>query len=338
MANLRAGAIFEHKRERDLVAASGSALLKIRVQVCEDHPPFGTGNDVTSAEYFRAICRRLLGDRRNRQAAIVPLALGQARLLDGPPMSVELDASPEELSAMVAHLKVQWEQLGNRAPHWSVVVDPDFLPENIAAHESRFYETGHDPVHVLRRTAARCGVALDSASRCFELGCGVGRVTVWLAGEFAEVIGGDISQAHLNLATKALTQRSISNVRLVRLEDLALDAIPEFDVFVSVIVLQHNPPPVAAALLNMALRKLRPGGIAYFQVPTYGPAYAFSVSEYLAQIEKSNGMEMHILPQGVIFEILNRNGCDLVECRENDAVGDHEGFVSNLFFARKRRN
>jgi hypothetical protein len=45
---------------------------------------------------------------------------------------------------------------------------------------------------------------------------------------------------------------------------------------------------------------------------------------------------MHVLPQSSVFEILARNGCDLLECREDDSVGDHEGFVSNTFFARKR--
>lgn len=255
---------------------------------------------------------------------------------DGPPMRVAVDAGPDGLSAMLAHIEARWRELGDLAPHWSVLTNPDFLPENIAANEPRFYETGAGDVHVLRQTAARCGVTLDGAGRCFELGCGVGRVSVWLAKEFAEVVAADVSPAHLRLAAEALARFQVSNVRLVRVESLGLETIPEFDTFFSVIVLQHNPPPIAAALLDTILRKLRPGGIAYFQVPTYGPAYSFGVAEYLSGMERRIGMEMHVLPQPAVFEILRRNGCDLLECREDDAVGDHEGFVSNSFFARKR--
>jgi SAM-dependent methyltransferase len=256
--------------------------------------------------------------------------------LDGPPMKVTTEASAAELAAMIAHVEAQWRRLGDETPHWSVIVNPDFLPENIAANETRFYETGRDPVHVLRRVAARCGVTLDGTGRCFELGCGVGRVSLWLAREFGEIIAADVSPVHLELAGEALARRGVQNVRLVRLDSVSLDTIPAFDAFVSVIVLQHNPPPVAVALLDAALRKLRPGGIAYFQVPTYGPAYTFNIADYLASTEDRAGMEMHVLPQPRVFELLRRNDCDLLECREDNSVGDHEGFVSNIFFARKR--
>jgi SAM-dependent methyltransferase len=284
---------------------------------------------------FRGAYRRLFGGPETRDAAPADPGPGRIKPRDGPPLEVAVDASPEALSAMLAHIEARWRELGDAAPHFSVITNPDFLPQNIAGNEARFFETGAHDVNVLRQTAARCGVTLDGAGRCFELGCGVGRVSVWLAKEFAEVVAADVSPAHLSLAAETLARFGVSNVRLVRLESLGLDTISEFDAFFSVIVLQHNPPPVAAVLLDAALRKLRPGGIAYFQVPTYGPAYRFGVAEYLSRMDKQVGMEMHVLPQPAVFEILRRNRCDLLECREDDAVGDHEGFVSNSFFARK---
>ncbi|MGH7093257.1 MAG: hypothetical protein ACREFB_06960, partial [Stellaceae bacterium] len=125
-----------------------------------------------------------------------------------------------------------------------------------------------------------------------------------------------------------------TDVRLACLTGPGLCEFPEFDVLVSTIVLQHNPPPIAALMLDAALRKLRPGGVALFQVPTYGPRYRFVAEDYLAHL--GEGMEMHVLPQHAIFEIFERTGCRLLECREDAAVGNHEGFVSNTFFVRKR--
>jgi SAM-dependent methyltransferase len=291
---------------------------------------------MSSAASFRAACRRLFGTGAAPEPAPVDPGPVTIKPRDGPPMQVAVDASPEELSAMLAHIETRWRELGDDAPHWSVITNFDFAPQNIAANETRFYETGAVDVHMLRQTAARCGVTVDRTGRCFELGCGVGRDSVWLAQEFAEVVAADVSPPHLRLAAEALARLHVENVRLVRLDSLALEAIPKFDVFFSVLVLQHNPPPVAAALLDTVLRKLRPGGIASFQVPTYGPAYRFSVAEYLSRMDSRAGMEMHLLPQPAVFEILRRNGCDLLECREDGAVGNHEGFVSNSFFARKR--
>ena len=60
-------------------------------------------------------------------------------------------------------------------------------------------------------------------------------------------------------------------------------ALPTFDCFISLIVLQHNPPPVIAFLLRTILRKLTPGGLAYFQVPTYQRGAVFKADEYLQE-------------------------------------------------------
>ena len=40
------------------------------------------------------------------------------------------------------------------------------------------------------------------------------------------------------------------------------------DLVYSLIVLQHNPPPVIRLIVRAFLKALNPGGVAYFQVPT----------------------------------------------------------------------
>jgi SAM-dependent methyltransferase len=258
------------------------------------------------------------------------------RPLDWPPIEVEVNTSSSNLSAMMRHVEANWRVLGASDPHWSVITHEAFRASNIAQTEKLFYESGKGYTDVLRRTAERCGVDLSGFGRCLELGCGVGRLTIWLADLFERVVAADISPAHLALARQALDSYQRTNVDLVHLDSFsALEAVPEFDVFISVIVLQHNPPPLIAALLKTVLEMLRPGGIAYFQVPTYLVDYRFRINEYLQNTSPIGGIEMHLIPQSWLFEILEQSGCRLLECREDYWTGIYE-MISNSIFAKKR--
>lgn len=52
-----------------------------------------------------------------------------------------------------------------------------------------------------------------------------------------------------------------------------------FDLWSSRVVLQHNPPPIVAAILRKMLWRQNPGGLAIFQLPTYRRDYNFKISE-----------------------------------------------------------
>jgi SAM-dependent methyltransferase len=116
---------------------------------------------------------------------------------------------------------------------------------------------------------------------------------------FSHVIAADISADHLRIAETVLAERAIRNVSLVHLNTLKdLAEIGPFDVFFSVIVLQHNPPPIMAYILRKILQQLNHGGVGYFQIPTYAKGYAFGIDEYLCQIKEGHDrMEGHVLPQ-----------------------------------------
>jgi SAM-dependent methyltransferase len=274
------------------------------------------------------LCSPEFRDIRCAQSAPKPL--------DWPPIEVEVDADNTQLSSMMTHIQANWHQLGLSDPHWSVITHDSFRSSNISDTVIQFYEGGKHDVERLQRIAERSGIGLTRFTRCFELGCGVGRVTIWLAGLFERVVAADISPAHLVLARHALDRVERGNVDLVHLDSLsAFESLPEFDLFFSVIVLQHNPPPLIAALLKAALNKLRPGGVAFFQVPTYRLNYRFQVDEYLRSASPTGGMEMHVIPQYVLFDILDRSGCHLLECREDQSTGDHR-MISNSFFVRKQ--
>jgi SAM-dependent methyltransferase len=114
------------------------------------------------------------------------------------------------------------------------------------------------------------------------------------------VIGLDISAGNLEICRAYLQQTGKSNAEARLIHSLMdFEELPACDVFFSLIVLQHNPPPIIKYILDKCLAAVRPGGIAYFQVPTSPVGYSFKVDHYLAS--NAPEMEMHALPMHQVF-------------------------------------
>ena len=190
---------------------------------------------------------------------------------------------------------------------------------------------------MLETAAARAGKKLPPDWTCFELGCGVGRVTASLAKRFKHVIASDISHPHLRLASEHLHSKGVGNVTFLQLKSLeTLKNLEPFDIFYSVIVLQHNPPPLIYRLLQLILDKVRAGGCVYFQVPVGYPDYSFSITDYLTSIERGEGtMEMHVLPQVDLFRVLDEQGFRILDLQRDNWPGP--AYQSVSVFAEKLR-
>jgi SAM-dependent methyltransferase len=280
---------------------------------------------LTSAEFRAHVLPRIAEPLKNRFP------------LDGEgPQQVEVTCDPKRLSQLLNHIEKTWTKLGEQKPYWSVLTLPDFENDYFEANRRKFYETGRRDLQRFQVWASRNGVFLNRASSCLEYGCGVGRVTRWLSTIFGEVIACDVSAPHLELAHQALQEQGpLPNVRFLEVNSLAaLDSLPQVDAVFSVIVLQHNPPPVIALILTKLLACLRPSGIGYFQVPTRARGYRFGVDDYLRTRNGRLEMEMHAIPQKHIFAIIRQAGCELLEVQPDDMTGslDH---ISNTFLVRK---
>jgi len=156
-----------------------------------------------------------------------------------------------------------------------------------------------------------------------------------LAAMFQHVNGYDISSAHIDIARARAKELQLSNVSFVECSSDFLEILKPCDVFYSRIVFQHNPPPIIHELVKHALRSVRPGGVAVFQVPTYIKGYKFNIEEWIAAKHVLD-MQMHCLPQADIFELAGDEACDVLEVREDDSTGAPERFISNTFVIRKR--
>jgi hypothetical protein len=158
----------------------------------------------------------------------------------------------EVVGILLAHVEKCWRTLGEAEPYWSVVTDDRFKADRIGDNKDLFYSAGENDVRLFREAAARCKVTLPTSGTCLDLGCGVGRITRLLATSFHKVIGIDISSSHLRLAQATVDAAGLTNVefRLVNGAS-SFNALPAFDCFYSMIVLQHNPPPIIEWLLGV---------------------------------------------------------------------------------------
>jgi SAM-dependent methyltransferase len=250
---------------------------------------------------------------------------------------IEVNCDRQVLGKLLAHIEKTWNRLGEQDPYWSVLSRERFSGDNFQNNQEAFWNSGKGDVVRLQRWLQRNEITLAADATCLEYGCGTGRITRWLSRQFQTVVACDISKAHLQLAQQELLREPAGQVTFLHIDHLSrLEELPAFDVLFSIIVLQHNPPPVIAYVLDKLLARLRPGGVAYFQLPTFRPDYRFVVSDYLDAVKhEKRAIEMHVLPQRYVFQIAARNDCELIEVAPDNMVGLWE-FVSNTFLLRKR--
>jgi 2-polyprenyl-3-methyl-5-hydroxy-6-metoxy-1,4-benzoquinol methylase len=250
------------------------------------------------------------------------------------PVETEV-ANVSSLKEMFERAITTWESLGKSEPYWSVVTQPQYLSNDFEEHSEEFYRSGNYSCQLLITALRRNRINLVDLKVCLEVGCGVGRVTANLAENFKNVFASDISTTHLKVAQNYLNNVNIVNVQFLHwscLDDIK--ETPEIDAIFSLITFQHNPPPLTLSIIEILLNKLRPGGVAFFQVPTYKTGYIFEINRYLNS-EISNSMEMHFIPQRELFKIIQNSECICLEIREDEMIGDVANSLSNTFLIQK---
>lgn len=252
-----------------------------------------------------------------------------------PVSSIQIETDAATRDALWARVAETWRGLGEEAPHWSVLTFERFRPEAIDGNIEDFAETAAWDMALVDAALARLPDAPAlRAGTCFELGCGVGRATRGLSERFSRVVAADVSAPHLDIARRDLADCNSVEWRHIR-SMADYKGVGQAQFFYSRIVLQHNPPPVQAAILRAVLSGLAAPGAALFQVVTHIEDYGFEANSYLAAPRE--GMEMHALPQPALFAILAESGMTPVEIeRYSDAVVGDPRYRSHLVLAQKR--
>jgi 2-polyprenyl-3-methyl-5-hydroxy-6-metoxy-1,4-benzoquinol methylase len=252
--------------------------------------------------------------------------------------SVQVEMTAEEHRALFERIQAQWTGYGESEPFASVLSDAQFKKENIDANMHLLEASGNEVVRRLQVLAQRNQIALPTGT-CFELGCGVGRITKPLSRVFERVIAADISPGNLAECRKHLDDTGLLRVDTLLLQSpRQIESVEGIDAFVSIIVLQHNPPPIQYYLLDRILGEINTGGVAFFQTATFNPGYGYQVPYHLG-LNKTDfeSWSLHCLPMKHVLKLLQKHGLDVLEIVEDGQTGGlHNRFHSHTFFAAKR--
>lgn len=115
--------------------------------------------------------------------------------------------------------------------------------------------------------AERVGRLAGQEATVLDLGCGIGRVALYMADRCRLLWAVDASPVMLSMAARRLADRP--NVRLVQSRGVTIPEVPDHsvDLAYSILVLQHVEREDAFSLLRELRRVLRPGGRAYLTFP-----------------------------------------------------------------------
>jgi SAM-dependent methyltransferase len=152
-----------------------------------------------------------------------------------------------------------WEKFGRDDPYFGVLADQRFTAENIAKNRDEFFASGRWSV---ARIIERYERHFDDLprGRALDHGCGVGRLTLPLAQQFAAVVGLDVSPSMLAQARSNADGAGVSDIEFALADDRLSNAAGEFDFVNSYMVLQHIRVRRGLSILSRLLGKVKPGG------------------------------------------------------------------------------
>ena len=152
-----------------------------------------------------------------------------------------------------------WRRWGKHDPYYGVLAHDRFARGEIDANRDEFFATGRGFVtDILRRTEAHFGKL--ERGRALDHGCGVGRLTLPLARQFASVTALDVSPDMLAEADANARRANLANIDFLLSDDTLSRATGAFDFVNSHMVLQHVPVRRGLTMLFAMVDKVAPGG------------------------------------------------------------------------------
>jgi ubiquinone/menaquinone biosynthesis C-methylase UbiE len=157
-----------------------------------------------------------------------------------------------------------------------------------------------------------------------DLGCGIGRVTRYVAPCCANLWAVDASERMLSLARTRL--QGLDNVRFARSEGTTIPSVESgsVDFVYSILTLQHLEREDAFLLLREVHRALRPGGSAFFTFPNLlSDPYLDAFLNYAEKGEVANPVRARFYTPEEVRRLLSAAGFDLADMTSGVEIEIH---------------
>lgn len=250
-----------------------------------------------------------------------------------PILNIETEVSPEVFDRLIKKVEETWSRLGQEDAHWSVITDEKFRKNTIGENIDDFFAMGEGDIARVESALNRVNASLYELNSALDFGCGVGRLSIPLAKRCKQVLGVDISSSHLREANENVQRMGIENLDLSLIKSVqSIRELKEFDLVFSLIVLQHNSPPVMLEILKALCSRVGASGYLYLQTQTYKFGYEYDAESDLNN--KSTEMAMHVLPQDVFLQTIQDAGLTILEVAENGSAWNLD-FKSQTVLAKR---
>ena len=227
------------------------------------------------------------------------------------------------------HVRETYEALGADDPLYAVLSFRDTKGNRWDPEE--FFARGRDEIRAGLEFISGLGLE-PRRGRALDFGCGAGRLTQALAGEFEEAVGVDISSTMIEAANRFNTHGERCRYVVNTDDHLPMLDDDSFDFVYSNITLQHVPPEASTRYIAEFVRVLKPGGVALFQLPD-GPYlapgslgerwYSFRRGPLKRSWKKIRGkppVEIHYVSRRRVVEIVEAAGGRVVDVREDETA------------------
>jgi SAM-dependent methyltransferase len=159
-----------------------------------------------------------------------------------------------------------WESLAKTDPLWAILSVDQKKGNRWDIEE--FFEQGKHEIEGVITQLREFAPPMETKS-ALDFGCGVGRLSQFLADYYDCVVGVDISPTMLELARRL--NRHGNRVEYIQntVDNLHIFTDAHFDLVYSNLVLQHMDPVNAANYLKEFFRITKKGGYVVFQIPSH---------------------------------------------------------------------
>ncbi len=215
------------------------------------------------------------------------------------------------------NLQKTWDSFAQTVPLWAVLTAGK--PKDFEWDEKDFFDKGELAIKRILEHMTYTWIQPEK-NLALDFGCGVGRLSINLAGHFKKVVGVDVSAHMLEHAESYSKKFNRSNCSFIHNPQCNLSVFQsdQFDFIVSMITLQHMKEEYILLYLKEFIRVLKPNGVIYFQLPDQ---IKKSASYDFFNVGDEPEMEMHGISRPTIIDYLESQGTKVQAVIEDDCCG-----------------